>query len=378
MRPMTVLFIGQIRHIDLLSKQLEIMDSLPFIKDKILFTWSDQVLDNERALHRLASRHNLRVFHKPSPQFSPSIGFYLHQMCALYHGLQLVSCTDHVLKTRTDCVITAGALEAVSSKNIDIPDGPLKQIGGFLQKVSIIEAEITSPMFFDEVFYYGHKHDLSKIVSFDMTFDTIYRPHTIYHEKYFGHIVSNNFPLFRDFFTNSCMFGGDNTPYTHKFDEFRRAVVQHALSYKEYITVLALYYKIVHEMFTLDWGDEKNFFFIRSSGGTGNWKGNIIENHGIRWGGKSFDDCSTITDIFFTNKHYHSTRCWLSSSSDKFFRRIVTGEFNQCPLGDMFQSAYSEISSTCRITDVGCNMVMGNFFESLAIFAQSILQGETQ
>ena len=315
----SVVVTGKLWETDRFVRSLDQMRSDDRVQEIIFSTWEDEAATHQVMLNKFSQQYDLKIAAVPEP--AKWSGNLLAQMVALYVGLGQVPDSHYVLKTRTDVFIKPDALDHVFriDRSVQAPTIFQNSPRSFDEKVSVWGIEATSPFYIHDLFFFGGKRDILKLVNMDMRYDLLYRmSKEKIHIRRFLHPFLHDFPILEKFLHVENALG-----ITEEYPpEYRYAVLQHLLKSDLYVTVLAIYYQLVCTYYSDDWG----------AGDIFEWRDVPDQPH--------FQSDATLTDFFLGNQNLKA----LMPPGDEFYHWVVNQDYAPCEVGERFTKAFNYLS----------------------------------
>jgi hypothetical protein len=330
--PVSIIFTGLLRDKDMFLRSLDGFRSLPGVQEIILSTWEKEAEDNLEFLTKIGGQYDLTLAAVPEPQSWS--GNMLSQMMSLQIGLRRVPEGNRVLKTRTDVFIEPEAFTHVLGQDagLKFPENFARAGHIFEQRVWVWGIEATSPFYIHDLFFFGHKRDIAKLVNMDIRYDIMYQmSKERMHIRRFAHPFLYEFPIFERFLNIENVLGA-----THEFpNEYRYSVLRQLLKNDIYVRILLLYYQIVSLYFSNDWGGGRVF----------EWRDQPQQI--------GFTAGESISDFLLGRPELKA----LMPLGDEYFRQVAAGNYPACDIGRRFDAARAylqdlpDIRSACLETD---------------------------
>jgi len=344
----SVIVTGLVRDPVLFTRTLESLTSMAEVQQIILSTWDTEASENVTLLAEFQHRYGLKVVAVPEPD--KWSGNLLSQMKSLYVGLNQVDTDSYVLKTRTDVFIEPDALRHQFDNDLSL--SPPANFGSvrhpFGEKVCIWGVEATSPFYIHDLFFFGRRADVSKLVNMDIRYDVLYQmSKEKIHIRRFLHSFLHEFPLFEKFLHIEHVMGN-----TDKFPvEYRYAVLEKLLEDETYILLMALYYRVAGTYFTNDWGVEDVF----------SWRDvpDQIE----------FKPGMTLTELLLSHRNYLA----LMLRGDGLFDAMNNLSFGICPVGERFVDALRKLDELDDIRAADHLVDFGSFIDRALSYGDQAL-----
>ncbi|MBT3883741.1 MAG: hypothetical protein HOF70_03090, partial [Rhodospirillaceae bacterium] len=277
-------------------------------------------------------------------------GNMLSQMMSLQVGLRRVPEGNRVLKTRTDVFIEPDAFAHVLAQDCSLkfPENFARAAHIFENKVWVWGAEATSPFYIHDLFFFGHKRDMAKLVNMDIRYDVMYQmSKERIHIRRFLHPFLYEFPIFERFLNIENVLGA-----THDFpNEYRYSVLRQLLQNDTYVRILALYYQILSLYFSNDWG----------SGDVFKWRDQPEQI--------TFGAATTISDFLLGRPQLKA----LMPAGDTYFRQVTDGEYPACDIGARFHAARAYLGGLDDIRDACLDEDFDKFMEYALAAGQTAL-----
>lgn len=276
----------------------------------------------------------------------------LSQMMSLQVGLRRVPEGNRVLKTRTDVFIEPGAFAHVlaQDRSLALPENFARATHIFENRVWVWGAEATSPFYIHDLFFFGHKRDVAKLVNMDIRYDVMYQmSKERIHIRRFLHPFLYEFPIFERFLSIENVLGA-----THDFpNEYRNSVLRQLLQNDTYVRILALYYQILSLYFSNDWG----------SGPVFEWRDQPEQI--------TFGTATTISEFLLGRPELKA----LMPAGDRYFRQVTAGNYPTCDIGRRFDAARAYLTGLDDIRDACLDENFDEFME-FALAAGETALGE--
>ena len=336
--PVSIIFTGLLRDKDMFLRSLDGLRSLAGVQKIILSTWEKEAEDNLKFLTKIGGQYDLTLAAVPEPQSWS--GNMLSQMMALQIGLRRVPEGNRVLKTRTDVFIEPDAFTYVLAQDagLNFPENYARACHIFEQRVWVWGAEATSPFYIHDLFFFGHKRDIAKLVNMDIRYDVMYQiSKERIHIRRFLHPFLYEFPIFERFLHIENVLGA-----THNFpNEYRYSVLRQLLQNETYVRILLLYYQIVSHYFSNDWGGGRVF----------EWRDQPEQ--------KGFAADESISDFLLGRPELKA----LMPLGDEYFRHVAAGNYPACDIGRRFDEARAYLAGLADIRDACLEVDFDEFME---------------
>ncbi|MAF49208.1 MAG: WavE lipopolysaccharide synthesis family protein [Rhodospirillales bacterium] len=350
--PVSIIFSGLLRDKDLFLRSLDAFRGMSGVEEIVLSTWDKEAQENLEFLTKLGSQYDLILAAVPEPQSWS--GNMLSQMMSLQVGLRRVPEGHRVLKTRTDVFIEPDAFAHVTGQDgkLRFPQNFARARHIFEQRVWVWGMEATSPFYIHDLFFFGHKRDVAKLVNMDIRYDVMYQmSKERIHIRRFLHPFIYEFPIFERFLHIENVLGA-----THEFpNEYRYSVLRQLLQNDTYVRILALYYKIASLYFSNDWGGGRVF----------EWRDQPEQ--------VAFSAGMSISDILMGQPRLKA----IMPVGDDYFRRVAGGKYRECDIGRRFDDARAYLEGLTDIREA-CLEADFDAFMEFAIAAGQTALGEVK
>ncbi len=350
--PVSIIFTGLVRDKDMFLASLEAFRGIPGVEQIILSTWQKEAEENLEFLGEIGRLYDLTLAAVPRPQSWS--GNMLSQMMSLQMGLRRVPEGNRALKTRTDVFIEPSAFTHVLAEDysLEFPCNFARARHIFENKVWVWGAEATSPFYIHDLFFFGHKRDMAKLVNMDIRYDVMYQmSKERIHIRRFLHPFLYEFPIFERFLNIENVLGA-----THDFpNEYRYSVLRQLLQNDTYVRILALYYQILSLYFSNDWGAGKVF----------EWRDQPEQI--------AFGTGTSISEFLLGRPELKA----LLPLGDTYFSQVTNGEYPTCDIGRRFDAAQAYLAGLDDIRDACLDEDFGEFME-FALAAGETALGEVK
>lgn len=165
-----VVICGVVRDVAHFSGQLEALKRWKadgFIEEIVFSTWIGEV-DNYPSVIEARDRGDF-VLVESRPPILRTVGHTLHQARTLYYALQAVPDGVRVLKVRPDIALVTDAIRDTLEDvelNLEPVEGWPDVFGA---KICVITYCMDTPLYINDIVYYGYREDLLKLASFDLS-----------------------------------------------------------------------------------------------------------------------------------------------------------------------------------------------------------------
>ena len=336
--PVSIIFTGLVRDKAMFLRSLDAFRAIEDVHEIILSTWDKEASNNLDFLTETRRQYDLTVSAVPEPQSWS--GNMLSQMVALQMGLRRVPEGNRVLKTRTDVFVEPDAFAHVLAQDpgLEFPENFARADHVFEQRVWVWGAEATSPFYIHDLFFFGHKRDIAKLMNMDIRYDVLYQmSKERIHIRRFAHPFLSDFPIFEMFLNVENVLGAP-----HKFpNEYRYSVLRRLLEHETYVQILALYYRIMSLYFSNDWGGGPVFA----------WRDSPEQI--------SFDADQSISEFLLSRPMLKA----LMPLGDTDFRSVSGGNYKSCRIGKRFDSARTYLDDLTDIRDACLDADFDAFLE---------------
>jgi hypothetical protein len=347
-QPVSIVFTGLLRDKDMFLRSLDAFRGNGEVQEIILSTWNKEAADNLEFLTKISKQYDLTLAAVPEPQSWS--GNMLSQMMALQIGLRQVPEGNRVLKTRTDVFIEPDAFGHVLAQDgaLDFPENFARVRHIFEQRVWVWGAEATSPFYIHDLFFFGHKRDVAKLVNMDIRYDVMYQmSKERIHIRRFLHPFLYDFSIFERFLHVENVLGT-----THDFpNEYRYSVLRQLLQNETYVRILSLYYQILSLYFSNNWGTGRVF----------EWRDQPEQI--------AFNGDQSISEFLLGKPELKA----IMPLGDDYFRGVTSGKFRDCDIGRRFDDARAYLAGLADIRDACLETDFDAFMEFALATGQTAL-----
>lgn len=325
MRKNWVVFTGLVRKLDSFKNQITALEALRqdgIIEGIVYSTWLGEIDKVENLRSELVNQ-GVVIVETLEPNLKVAHGHAIHQMKALYYGLQACPEGSFVLRLRPDIegylIAFRSALETEIDLTVDESDDYPHV---FNHRLMVVGGNLTSPFFFNDQAFYGQREDLLKICHFDLKFDVLFSE-IIMEQRFFSYPFLELFPIFQSYFQVSKLL------IIQENEALFRQLMEMHFSSSFYTKVFATFLNVVHRYFRVSFppGEENCL-----------WTEKVIASHpfaGI------FDLELEIPGIEkYPNR---KDRFQIDYHNDVWIDRLLEGAFQPDRFGDQFLDSLAKI-----------------------------------
>jgi hypothetical protein len=348
-RALSVVITGLLRDRDRFLRTVDAFKSIPAVAQIVLASSESGKPEERTFLSKLVQQSGIVVVQVPeTPGWS---GNMLAQMAALHVGLLQVPYGNLVLKTRSDLYLDPEAVRHVlaADRRLALSPNMTRRGSVFEEKVAVWGIEATSPFYIHDLFFLGARRDVAKLVNMDVRYDLLYKlTKEKIHIRRFLHPFLYGYPVFETFLRVENALG-----VTDQFPaEYRHLVLARMLENDVYMTMLALYYRLVAAYFTNDWGPGPVF----------EWRDVPAR--------EKFAPGDTLSSMLLAR---HDLQAILPEG-DGFFRVAASDGFGPCSLGNRYACANAYLDGLTDLRDACLDMDLDAFCETAIKIGKSALE----
>jgi hypothetical protein len=239
-----VVIAGLVRDEAIFARQLDVLvdwRKQQLVEGIVYSTWIGE-LEKYPNIAGFLTDHDISVVEIAEPTLRLE-GHILHQMTSLHYGLQLVPDGTYVFRSRPDMRLTQEMQDFLKNEPSLALGPPHDWPEIFEERLVVLACSLLTPFYINDMIFYGRKHDVEKLVSFDVASEVIYA-NMAAEQFFFAPTFYRTFPIFRSFFQLSAPYSYDDRDWARRF------IVQHMASdfflqvWVTYLLCLDRYFRI--------------------------------------------------------------------------------------------------------------------------------------
>ena len=236
---------GLVRDPKLLLEKLDILcqwRNQGIVEGIVFSTWIGEIEQYEGLRHQIKER-GIKLVETLEPVLR-AIGHVLHQMKAIYYGLEICPDDVYVMRMRSDLANPTESISQVLSGNLDLTiddsDGWPKI---FEERIRINNGFVTAPFFICDLYFYGRKKDVQKLIHFDVRYEMMFCDMAT--EQWFhAHPFIDTFKIFTSYFQvqKGLCFG--NREMAAKYLDYLMSSPFLLKVLMSYLLIISRYYRV--------------------------------------------------------------------------------------------------------------------------------------